>query len=143
MRNCKKGIDKIDGIVYNEGMEEIKTIKKLPVPQEFRKEGYLRKLVKFESRGDNDVAIYEVIRENWEHGSGHRGWEVMDVRYTPKDVEYYGNITPAGTAILPSNEQFGKSGWHFVRWESTIKKFEERLNRPKPKGGRKSSVIFI
>ena len=128
---------------YNFGMEKMITVKKLPVPQEFRKEGYLRKLVKFESRGENDVAIYEVIRENWEHGSGHRGWEVMDVRYMSKDVEYYGNVTPAGTAILPSNEQFGKSGWHFIRWESTMKKFEERLNRVRPKNCKKSSVIFI
>lgn len=128
---------------YNLVMEKMITVKKLPVPQEFRKEGYLRKLVKFESKGENDVAIYEVIKENWQFGSGHRGWEVMDVRYTPKDVEYYGNITPAGTAILPSNEQFGKSGWHFIRWESTMKKFEERLNRVRPKNCKKSSVIFI
>lgn len=133
----------MDWIMYNEGMEEIKTVKKLPVPQEFRKEGYLHKLVKFESKGENDVAIYEVIKENWNFGNPHRGWEVMDIKYTPKDVEYYGKITPAGTAKLPSTEQFGKSGWHFIKWESTMKKFEERLNRPKSKLGKKSSVIFI
>lgn len=124
-------------------MEKIVTVKKLPVPQEFRKEGFLRKLVKFESRGENDVAIYEVIRENWHLGSGHRGWEVMDIHYTPNDIEFYGKITPAGTPKLPSNEQFGRSGWHFVRWESAMKKFEERLNKPKSNKGKKSSVVFI
>ena len=105
-------------------MSDIITIKKIEVPKEFKKDNMVRKLLKFES-GIRDVAIYEVIRENWQFGSGHRGYEVMVIRYTTKDQEYYGNITPAGTPILPSNEQFGQSGWHFIRYESAEKKFKE------------------
>ena len=129
----------INEIVYNEVM---KTIKKLGVPKEFRKENMLRRLIKFES-GIRDVAMYEVIRENWQYGSGHRGYEVMIVRYTIKDQEYYGTITPAGTPILPSNEQFGQSGWHYNRFESADKKFKELLIEPIRKCAKKSSVIFI
>lgn len=65
---------------YNKVMSDVITIKKLGVPKEFRKENMLRKLIKFES-GTRDVAMYEVIRENWQYGSGHRGYEVMIVRY--------------------------------------------------------------
>jgi hypothetical protein len=57
-------------------MSDVITIKKQKVPFEFRKEGMLRKLVKFKS-GVRDVAIYEVIKENWSFGTGHRGYEVM------------------------------------------------------------------
>ena len=123
-------------------MSDMITIKKLEVPKEFRKEGMLRKLIKFES-GIRDVAMYEVIRENWQFGSGHRGYEVMVIRYTTKDAEYYGNVTPAGSPILPSNEQFGQYGWHYTRFESADKKFKELLVEPIRKGGKKSSVIFI
>ena len=123
-------------------MSNLKTIKKLGVPKEFRKENMLRRLIKFES-GTRDVAMYEVIRENWQFGSGHRGYEVMIVRYSPKDVEYFGNITPAGTPILPSNEQFGQYGWHYNRFESADNKFKELLVEPVRKGPKKSSVIFI
>ena len=80
-------------------MSDMITIKKIEVPKEFRKENMLRRLIKFES-GTRDVVMYEVIRENWEHGTGHRGYEVMIVRYSPKDVEYFGNITPADTNHL-------------------------------------------
>lgn len=123
-------------------MNDMITIKKLEVPKEFRKENMLRRLIKFES-GIRDVAMYEVIRENWQFGTGHRGYEVMLIKYTTKDQEYYGNVTPAGSPILPSNEQFGQSGWHFVRYESAEKKFKELLTTPLKKGGKKSSVIFI
>lgn len=123
-------------------MSDMITIKKLEVPKEFRKEGMLRKLIKFES-GIRDVAMYEVIRENWQFGTGHRGYEVMIVRYTTKDTEYYGTVTPAGSPVLPSNEQFGQSGWHYNRFESADKKFKELLVEPIRKGGKKSSVIFI
>lgn len=123
-------------------MSDMITIKKLEVPKEFRKEGMLRKLIKFES-GVRDVAIYEVVRENWQFGTGHRGYEVLVVKYTSKDTEYYGNITPAGSPILPSNEQFGQTGWHFNRFASAEKKFKELLTTPLSKGGKKSSVIFI
>ena len=123
-------------------MDDVITIKKLEVPKEFRKEGMLRRLLKFQS-GTRDVAIYEVIRENWEHGSGHRGYEVMIIRYTTKDVEYYGSVTPAGSPILPSNEQFGQSGWHYSKFDSAMKKFNELLVEPIKKGGKKSNVIFI
>ena len=121
---------------------EVKTIKKLEVPQEFRKDGYNHKLVKFQS-GIRDVAIYEVIKENWGFGSPHRGWEVLVIKYATKDTEYYGSVRPAGTAILPSSEQFGQYGWHFVKWDSVLKKFNELLTQPLRKGGKKSSVIFI
>ena len=127
---------------YNEGMSDVITVKKLEVPKEFRKENMLRRLIKFES-GTRDVAMYEVIRENWQFGTGHRGYEVMIVRYTTKDQEYYGNVTPAGSPILPSNEQFGQSGWHYNRFESADKKFKELLVEPVRKGPKKSSVIFI
>lgn len=123
------------------GEETIK-IKKLNVPQEFKKEGMLRKLIKFGS-GNRDVAMYEVIRENWQYGSGHRGYEVMIIKYTTKDAEYYGSITPKGSPIFPSNEQFGHYGWHFSCFESADKKFKELLVEPVQKGGKKSSVIFI
>lgn len=123
-------------------MDDVITIKKLEVPKEFRKEGMLRRLLKFQS-GTRDVAIYEVIRENWQFGSGHRGYEVMIVRYTTKDMEYYGSVTPAGSPILPSNEQFGQSGWHYVKFDSAMKKFNELLVEPIKKGGKKSNVIFI
>lgn len=118
-----------------------KEIVKLPVPQEFRKEKFLRRLVKFESKGDNDVAMYEVIKENWQYGTGHRGWEVMDIKYTKKDSSYFGKVTPAGTPVLPSNEQFGHSGWHLNTRTRAEQKFIERLNRPKPKGGRKPKEL--
>ena len=127
---------------YNDCMTEMKTVKKLNVPQEFRKEGILRRLEKFGS-GNRDVAIYEVIRENWQFGSGHRGWEVMVVKYTSKDQEYYGKITPAGYPILPSNEQFGQTGWHYNRYDRAVEKFNELLTAPLSKLGKKSSVIFI
>ena len=127
---------------YNEYMSDMITIKKIEVPKEFRKENMLRRLIKFES-GNRDVAMYEVIRENWEHGSGHRGYEVMIVRYMTKDTEFYGNITPAGSPILPSNEQFGQYGWHYNRFESADKKFKELLVEPVRKGGKKSNVVFI
>ena len=123
-------------------MSDVITIKKLEVPKEFRKEGMLRRLIKFES-GTRDVAMYEVIRENWQFGTGHRGYEVMIVRYTTKDQEYYGNVTPAGSPILPSNEQFGQSGWHYNRFESADKKFKELLVEPVRKGPKKSNVVFI
>lgn len=121
---------------------EIVTIKKLEIPKEFKKDNMLRKLLKFKS-GVRDVAIYEVIRENWNFGTGHRGYEVLQIRYTTKDQEYYGNITPAGSPILPSNEQFGQSGWHFLKYESALKKFNELLVEPIKKGGKKSNVVFI
>ena len=127
---------------YNEVMSDVITIKKLNVPQEFRKEGMLRRLMKFES-GERDVAMYEVIRENWEHGTGHRGYEVMVVRYTTKDTEYYGNITPAGSPILPSNEQFGQSGWHYSSHQRAMDKFNELLTTPVKIIGKKSNVVFI
>lgn len=142
MRNWKFGIDKWVKRGYNRDMSDVITVKKLEVPKEFRKENMLRRLIKFDS-GTRDVAMYEVIRENWEHGTGHRGYEVMIVRYSPKDVEYFGNITPAGTPILPSNEQFGSYGWHYNRFESADKKFNALLVEPVRKGGKKSSVIFI
>ena len=123
-------------------MSDVITIKKLEVPKEFRKENMLRRLIKFES-GTRDVAIYEVIKENWQFGTGHRGYEVMIVRYTTKDAEYYGSVTPAGTPILPSNEQFGQSGWHFNRYERAEQKFNELLVEPLKKGGKKSNVVFI
>lgn len=122
--------------------EKTVTVKKLEVPKEFKKDNMLRKLIKFQS-GVRDVAIYEVIRENWQFGSGHRGYEVMVIKYSPKDLEYYGSITPAGSPILPSNEQFGQSAWHFIKWESAMKKFNEMLTAPIKKGGRKSNVVFI
>ena len=121
---------------------EIITVKKLEIPKEFKKDNMLRKLLKFKS-GVRDVAIYEVIRENWNFGTGHRGYEVLQIRYTTKDQEYYGNITPAGSPILPSNEQFGQSGWHFLKYESALKKFNELLVEPIKKGGKKSNVVFI
>lgn len=127
---------------YNEDMSDVITIKKLEVPKEFRKENMLRRLIKFES-GIRDVAIYEVIRENWQFGTGHRGYEVMVIKYTTKDVEYFGSITPAGSPILPGNEQFGRYGWHYNRFESADKKFKELLVEPIKKGGKKSSVVFI
>ena len=123
-------------------MDDVITIKKLEVPKEFRKEGMLRRLLKFQS-GTRDVAIYEVIRENWQFGSGHRGYEVMIIRYTTKDAEYYGSVTPAGSPILPSNEQFGQSGWHYLKFDSAMKKFNELLVEPIKKGGKKSNVVFI
>ena len=123
-------------------MSDVITIKKLEVPKEFRKEGMLRRLMKFES-GVRDVAIYEVIRENWEHGSGHRGYEVMIVKYSSKDIEYYGMVKPAGSPILPGNEQFGQLGWHYLKYESAMNKFNELLVTPLSKGGKKSNVVFI
>lgn len=118
-------------------------IVKLPVPQEFKKEGLLRKLVKFESKGDNDVAMYHVIREDFpfKGNMACRGWEVMDIKYTKKDAEVFGKVIPKGTPLLPSNEQFGHSGWHHVHLDRAEKKFEERLNKPKPKGGRKAKEL--
>lgn len=136
------GLDKGVKRGYNEYMSDMITIKKIEVPKEFRKENMLRRLIKFDS-GNRDVAMYEVIRENWEHGSGHRGYEVMIIRYMTKDVEFYGNITPAGSPILPSNEQFGQYGWHYNRFESADKKFKELLVEPVRKGGKKSNVVFI
>lgn len=135
-------LDKVVKRGYNEYMSDMITIKKIEVPKEFRKENMLRRLIKFDS-GNRDVAMYEVIRENWEHGSGHRGYEVMVIRYMTKDTEFYGNITPAGSPILPSNEQFGQYGWHYNRFESADKKFKELLVEPVRKGPKKSSVIFI
>lgn len=142
LRKFENRLDTIIQKLYNKGMEEIKTVKKSPVPFEFRKEGMLRKLMKFKS-GVRDVAIYEVIKENWSFGTGHRGYEVLVVKYTTKDQEFYGSITPAGSPILPSNEQFGQTGWHFLRYESAEKKFNELLTAPLKKGGKKSNVIFI
>lgn len=122
--------------------EETIKIKKLALPVEFRKEGMLRKLVKFES-GVRDVAIYEVIKENWNFGTGHRGYEVMQIRYTTKDVEYYGNVTPAGSPILPSNEQFGLYGWSYNTLERAENKFNELLTLPLSKRGIKSNYEFV
>ena len=121
--------------------EETIKIKKLALPVEFRKEGMLRKLVKFES-GVRDVAIYEVIKENWNFGTGNRGYEVMQIRYTTKDVEYYGNVTPAGSPILPSNEQFGQYGWSYNTLERAENKFNELLTLPLSKRGIKSNYEF-
>ena len=122
--------------------EETIKIKKLALPVEFRKEGMLRKLVKFES-GVRDVAIYEVIKENWNFGTGNRGYEVMQIRYTTKDVEYYGNVTPAGSPILPSNEQFGQYGWSYNTLERAENKFNELLTLPLSKRGIKSNYEFV
>lgn len=123
-------------------MSDVITIKKQEVPKEFRKEGMLRRLIKFKS-GVRDVAIYEVIRENWQFGTGHRGYEVLVIKYTSKDQEYYGTVTPAGSPVLPSNEQFGQTGWHFLKYDSAEKKFNELLTAPLKKGGKKSNVVFI
>lgn len=122
--------DKMFHVNITEDMsEETIKIKKLNVPQEFRKEGMLRRLVKFES-GIRDVAMYEVIRENWQFGTGHRGYEVMHIRYTTKETVYYETMTPAGSPILPSNEQFGQYGWSFNNLERAEKKFNELLTEP-------------
>ena len=129
-------------IFHKDMGEETVKIKKLNVPQEFRKEGMLRKLIKFES-GNRDVAMYEVIKENWKYGSGHRGYEVMIVRYTTKDTEFYGNVTPAGSPIFPSNEQFGQYGWHYSRFETADTKFKELLNTPLKDTFFKKKYIFI
>ena len=123
-------------------MENIITIKKLEIPKEFKKDNMLRRLLKFKS-GVRDVAIYEVLRENWQFGSGHRGYEVMVIRYTTKDQEYYGSVTPAGSPVLPSNEQFGQSGWHFVKYQSALDKFNQLLTEPLGNRGKKSNIIFI
>lgn len=123
-------------------MEDTITIKKLEIPKEFKKDNMLRRLLKFKS-GVRDVAIYEVLRENWQFGSGHRGYEVMVIRYTTKDQEYYGSVTPAGSPILPSNEQFGQSGWHFVKFQSALDKFNQLLTEPLGNRGKKSNIIFI
>lgn len=89
----------------------------------------LRRLVKFDS-GIRDVAMYEVIKENWQFGTGHRGYEVMHIRYTTKETVYYETVTPAGSPILPSNEQFGQYGWSFNNLERAEKKFNELLTEP-------------
>ena len=123
-------------------MEDTITIKKLEIPKEFKKDNMLRRLLKFKS-GVRDVAIYEVLRENWQFGSGHRGYEVMVIRYTTKDQEYYGSVTPTGSPILPSNEQFGQSGWHFVKFQSALDKFNQLLTEPLGNRGKKSNIIFI
>lgn len=123
-------------------MENTITIKKLEIPKEFKKDNMLRRLLKFKS-GVRDVAIYEVLRENWQFGSGHRGYEVMVIRYTTKDQEYYGSVTPAGSPVLPSNEQFGQSGWHFVKYQSALDKFNQLLTEPLGNRGKKSNIIFI
>lgn len=123
-------------------MENTITIKKLEIPKEFKKDNMLRRLLKFKS-GVRDVAIYEVLRENWQFGSGHRGYEVMVIRYTTKDQEYYGSVTPAGSPVLPSNEQFGQSGWHFVQYQSALDKFNQLLTEPLGNRGKKSNIIFI
>lgn len=119
--------------------EEQKVIKKLDVPQEFNRESFTHKLVKFES-GVRDVAIYEITKTR---DGAKRGWEVVVVKYTTKDSEFYGCIRPIGSPILPCAEQFGHSGWHFSKWESAIDKFNELLTKPLSKYGRKSSVIFV
>lgn len=126
----------------NKNTEEVKTIKKLEVPKEFRKEGLLRRLVKFES-GYKDVAMYEVIRENWEHGTGHRGYEVMEIRYNTRDLEYYGSVKPAGTPKLPSNEEFGKYGWHYNNFERADETFNKLVNTPLRDAFFKKKYIFI
>ena len=123
-------------------MENTITIKKLEIPKEFKKDNMLRRLLKFKS-GVRDVAIYEVLRENWQFGSGYRGYEVMVIRYTTKDQEYYGSVTPAGSPVLPSNEQFGQSGWHFVKYQSALDKFNQLLTEPLGNRGKKSNIIFI
>ena len=125
-----------------ESTEEFITIKKMEVPKEFRKEGLLRRLIKFES-GYKDVAMYEVIRENWEHGSGNRGWEVMEIRYTTKETEFHGKVTPAGTPKLASNEEFGKFGWHYNKFESAEKTFNELVNTPLKETFFKKKYVFI
>lgn len=119
--------------------EEQTVIKKLNVPQEFNRECFTHRLVKFES-GNRDVAIYEITKTR---DGAKRGWEVVIVKYTTKDSEYYGRVKPAGSPILPSGEQFGHTGWHFCKWDSAMKKFNELLIAPLSKCGRKNSVIFI
>ena len=119
--------------------EEQKVIKKLDVPQEFNRESFTHKLVKFES-GVRDVAIYEITKTR---DGAKRGWEVVVVKYATKDSEFYSCVKSAGTPILPCAEQFGHSGWHFSKWESAIDKFNELLTKPLSKYGRKSSVIFV
>lgn len=133
--------EKFDKMFHRDMNEEtIKIkIKKLDVPQEFNRESFTHKLVKFES-GVRDVAIYEITKTR---DGAKRGWEVVVVKYTTKDSEFYGSIRPAGTPILPCAEQFGHSGWHFSKWESVEKKFNEMLTSPLKKGGRKSSVTFV
>ena len=130
---------KFDKMFHRDMKEEQKVIKKLDVPQEFNRESFTHKLVKFES-GVRDVAIYEITKTR---DGAKRGWEVVVVKYTTKDSEFYGCIRPAGTPILPCAEQFGHSGWHFSKWESVEKKFNEMLTSPLKKGGRKSSVTFV
>jgi hypothetical protein len=114
----------------------------MELPKEFRKENMLRRLIKFDS-GIRDVAIYEVVKENWQFGTGHRGYEVMIIRYSTKDTEYYGTVTPAGSPIFPSNEQFGQYGWHYNRFDSADKKFNELLNTPLKDTFFKKKYIFI
>ena len=119
--------------------------------QEYTEELYQKDLHDPDNHGDDvitheepDILEYEV---KWALGSittnKASGYEVMIVRYSPKDVEYFGNMIPAGSPILPSNEQFGSYGWHYNRFESADKKFKELLVEPVRKGGRKSNVVFI
>ncbi len=122
--------------------QEIIKVKKLNVPQEFKKDGMIRSLIKFES-GNRDVAMYKVKKDNWSFGEGNRGYEVMVIRYTTKETEYYGNVVPAGSPLLPSNEQFGSYGWSFNNIQTAEKKFNTLLSEPIKKGGKKSNVIFI
>ena len=131
-----------DKMFHRDMKEETIKIKKLDVPQEFRKEGMLRRLVKFKS-GVRDVAMYEVIRENWQFGTGHRGYEVMHIRYSTKETVYYETVTPAGSPILPSNEQFGQYGWAFNSLDRAEKKFNELLTEPIKKSFFKKKYEFV
>jgi len=66
----------------------------------------------------------KVILMQGETQGGSLFYEVWLKRYSSKDYVWpNGNVTPAGTLINPSNEQFGLYAWSFYGKERAMAKY--------------------
>ncbi len=63
-------------------------------------------------------------------------YEVIIIRITKKDFVIKGVVvTPAGTELYPSNEQFGSLGWYYPSLDKAEKKYKELLIDQSENGG--------
>lgn len=93
------------------------------IPETFRRQGYDYKLL----IRDGNVVIYEVKRP-----FGVVGYDVMVVKIQRPSIfkikNEDGSITEINYEVkekLPNDEQFGKYGWSYNKYDNAVKKFEE------------------
>ena len=91
-------------------------------PQTFNKTGYVYHLVNKEGKR----TIYS--QAHLETPDVIKGYEVHLIRYRKGMAPFKGNLV-GRTERLASNEDFGKWGWSFSKYEWALAKFDEIKSR--------------